>query len=144
MIEPQVPENLAQPKRISAMKTLIQNAFSTQVRALEIGVWYGIGSTNIWLENLQEGSELILIDAWKPYASKTDISGNDFAPSNWNYAKMDSLSSDAFLSTFFNIKKFETQNEARKIDVSLIRANSAKLLKLFKEDSFDFGHVKFL
>ncbi|WP_186307921.1 class I SAM-dependent methyltransferase [Paraburkholderia sp. BCC1884] len=136
-----VPQNQAQPKRISAMTALIQTAFAGKIKALEIGVWYGIGSTNIWLNNLQAGSELTLVDAWRPYASQADVSGVDFRPSHWDYAKMDSLSTEAFLSAFLNVKKFENECGDRDIDVSLIRGNSGKLLSRFKDESFDFIYI---
>lgn len=134
-----VPQSQAQPKRAEAMTKMIQTAFTDPVKALEIGVWYGIGSTNLWLANLQEGSELVLIDAWRPYASDADISGTELRPTYWDYAKMDSLATEAFLSAFLSVKKYENENTG--IDVSLIRANASKLLSMFREDMFDFIYI---
>ena len=134
-----VPQNQAQPKRSLIMKALAQKAFSHKVKALEIGVWYGVGSTNIWLDNFMDESELILLDAWKPYASNADVSGSDFCPSHWDYAKMDSLSSEAFLSTFLSVKKFENENDNK--NVTLMRGNSTTLLPLFKDEIFDFIYI---
>jgi methyltransferase family protein len=52
---------------------------------------------------------------------------------------MDSLSSEAFLSAFLNVRKFE--NEIDDKNVSLIRGKSSALLPLFKEDCFDFIYI---
>lgn len=38
-----------------------------KVRVLEIGTWFGEGSTKAFLENLNPGSTLISIDLWLPY-----------------------------------------------------------------------------
>jgi len=134
-----IPQNQSQPKRAEAMTNILKKNFQKPIKALEIGVWYGIGSTNIWLQNLEPGSELVLLDSWKPYASSADIEGVEMRPTYWNYAKMDSLTTDAFLSAFLNIRKFE--NEKNTIDISLIRGSSSKLLKLIKDESFDFIYI---
>jgi len=52
------------------MRNLVARAFKNKERALEIVVWYGVGSASIWLDAFPEGSELLLIDSWKSYASK--------------------------------------------------------------------------
>jgi len=54
-----ISQSQAQPKRVSIMKELAKRAFSHKVRALEIGVWYGLGSTNIWLDTFMDDSEII-------------------------------------------------------------------------------------
>lgn len=134
-----VPQNQAQPKRTKVMAALAKAAFKTKVRVMEIGVWYGIGSTNIWFDSFMDGSEIVLIDAWRPYASDADVSGPEFRPTYWNYAKMDSLSTEAFLSAFLSVRRFENENGGK--DVSLIRANSSTLLNYFKDETFDFIYI---
>lgn len=121
------------------MSKLVQSAFTKPVQALEIGVWYGIGSTNIWLENLPEESSLTLLDAWRPYASEADINGTELRPTYWDYAKMDRQTGDAFLSTYLNVRKHE--NESDTLNVSMIRGKSTEILKLFKDSSFDFIYI---
>lgn len=134
-----VNQSLVQTRRAAAMAALAKKAFRTKVKALEIGVWYGAGSTNIWLDNFMPGSDLVLVDAWRPYASSADVSGDDFGAANWDYAKMDGLSSEAFLSAFLNVRKFE--NEKNDKNVSLIRGKSSALLPLFKDACFDFIYI---
>jgi hypothetical protein len=134
-----VNQNLAQTRRAAVMSALARKAFKDKVRALEIGVWYGAGSTGIWLENFMPGSDVVLLDAWRPYASAADVSGDQFGSANWDYAKMDSLTSEAFLSAFLNVRKFE--NELDDKNVSLIRGKSSALLPMFKDGSFDFIYI---
>lgn len=134
-----VPQNQAQEKRARAMSRLIQKAFTKPVQSLEIGVWYGVGSTNIWIDNLPKESRLILLDAWRPYASEADIGGSELRPTYWDYAKMDRLTGDAFLSTYLNVKKHE--NESNDIHLSIIRGKSEEILNLFKDSSFDFIYI---
>jgi hypothetical protein len=117
------------------MKTLIQDAFSGPISALEIGVWYGIGSTNIWLDNLRPGSSLFLVDAWKPYSSAQDLADKEYS-----YKKMDDLSTDAYLSAFLNIKRFESQ-DSKNISVHMTRGDSSKYLPTLKDESFDFIYI---
>lgn len=122
------------------MTSLIKGAFKKSIRMLEIGVWYGAGSTSIWLDNCEPGSEIVLLDAWRPYASEADVAGEEFRH-GWNYAKMDSLSSDAFLSAYLNVRRFENERSERNVDVTLIRGDSGRFLNLFKEQIFDFIYI---
>jgi len=133
-----VPQSQAQPKRAEIMRKVANEAFKSKIRALEMGVWYGVGSTNIWLDALPENSEIVLIDSWRPYASKADIEGTEFRPAHWDYAKMDSLTSEAFLSTFLNVRRFENEVDNKKI--SLIRSQSS-FTSLLKDSSFDFIYI---
>tara|TARA_R110002020_G_scaffold116694_4_gene267356 strand:- start:10661 stop:11425 length:765 start_codon:yes stop_codon:yes gene_type:complete len=132
-------QGLVQARRAAVMSTLARKAFKQRVKALEIGVWYGAGSTSIWLETFMPGSDVVLLDAWRPYASAADVSRDQFGSANWDYAKMDSLSSEAFLSAFLNVRKFE--NELGDKNVSLIRGKSSALLPMFKDGSFDFIYI---
>jgi hypothetical protein len=130
-----IAQNQAWDFRAPIMKTLIQEAFTGPVSALEIGVWYGIGSTNIWLENLKPGSTLCLVDAWKPYSSVQDLADKEY-----NYKKMDDLSTDAYLSAFLNVKKFESEND-KNINIQLTRGDSAKYLPMLRDGVFDFIYI---
>jgi predicted O-methyltransferase YrrM len=132
-----IQQNQAWQGRAEVMDLLIKSAFSGPISALEIGVWYGIGSTNIWLKNLHPASTLCLIDPWKPYASKEDLNddiGHD-------YKQMDDLSTDAFLSTYLNVKKFQNEHAHRGLKISTIRAEAKDFLPLLKDDSFDFIYI---
>lgn len=66
-----VARNQLQPKRLSQLELLIRS-FSTNVRCLEIGTWFGQGSTQIFLKNLGSADSIFLIDAWQPYVSYKD------------------------------------------------------------------------
>lgn len=131
-----VAQNQAWPSRAPAMTVLIQKAFPYPINALEIGVWYGIGSTNIWLDNMKPGSKIVLLDAWKPYSSKQDLRDDE-----WNYKSMDDRTTDAFMSAFLNVKRHEDENRERQMKISLVRADSQHFLPLLQADSFDFIYI---
>ena len=95
------------------MANSITTAFVDPISALEIGTWCGLGSTQIWLMNLSKGSKIILVDAWKSYASTRDLDDAGF-----DYRGMEVLSSDAFLSTYVAIRKFEAEHGDREVEVS--------------------------
>jgi len=134
-----VSQSLMQSRRAEIMSALARKGFDTKIKALEIGVWYGTGSTNIWLDTFEQDSDIVLLDAWRPYASEADVSDGEFRSKHWDYAKMDSLSSEAFLSAFLNVRKFENAQNDK--NISLIRGKSSSLLPFFKDGSFDFIYI---
>lgn len=113
----------------------VHEAVSRPIRALEIGVWYGVGSTNIWLNNLRDESKLVLLDGWRPYSSSEDLADHD---EGWH--KIDTLSTNAFLSTFLNVRKFEDESPKR-VDISMIRGTAESVLPMFRDDAFDFIYI---
>jgi hypothetical protein len=129
-----VPTNQAWEERRSGMIKIIQS-FNKPIVALEIGSWFGEGSTQIWLNNLKPFSQLTLIDAWKPYASKSDLGDGGFG-----YSAMDSMATDAFLSTFINVKKFQNSNASKNIAVNIVRGESKFFLQQLSE-CFDFIYI---
>ncbi len=131
-----IQQNQAWPPRAAMMENLVKAAFQSAVTALEIGVWFGIGSTNIWLENLKPGSTLFLLNSWKPFASQEDLKDEKV-----DYKGMDDLSTDAFLSAFLKVKKFETENKDRNIKIQMTRGASSSVLPLLKDDSFDLIYI---
>lgn len=104
---------------------------------MEIGVWYGKGSTQIWLKRAPASSEILLIDSWKPYASNRDLV-DDTA---FDYKEMDDLTTDAFKSAFLEIKKIEMGRLQDNLAISLLRGDSASFLKYLKDDSYDFIYI---
>jgi len=54
--------------------------------------------------NLKQNSIIVLLDSWTPYSSASDLKD----PGR-NYEKMDGMSTDAFLSAFLNVKKFQSE-----------------------------------
>lgn len=98
-------------------------------------VW--IGSTNIWLNQLKPGSTLCLVDPWRPYASKEDLTEDI----GYDYKNMDDLSTDAFLSTYLNVKRFQNERADRGLKINTIRAEAKDFLPLLKDDVFDFIYI---
>jgi len=116
--------------------TRIISAFPHPIAALEIGSWFGEGSTAIWIEHLKPGSSLTLLDAWRPYASSEDMQAD---PGTW--AGMATAATDAFLSTYLACRRHELRAAHRQVSVNLVRALSTEFLPLFADGSFDFIYV---
>ena len=104
---------------------------------MEIGVWYGKGSTQIWLTLAPRDSEFILIDSWKPYASNRDLIDD----TSFDYKVMDNLSTDAFLSAFLETKKIEMERSRDGLGVTLLRGDSARFLRYLQEGTLDFIYI---
>lgn len=133
---PIVPRNQAWPGRREMMETLARAAFQEPVSALEIGVWFGQGSTQVWMDTLRPGSTLHLLDSWKPYASAADLADTGF-----DYRQMDGLATEAFLSAFLNVRRFEGERPDSGVRVQMTRADSQAFLPLLKDRSFDLIYI---
>jgi hypothetical protein len=131
-----VPFDQAWESRKVPMANLITAAFANPISILEIGTWCGLGSTQVWLMNLLKGSKITLVDAWRPYASTMDLKDAAF-----DYRGMDVLSSDAFLSTYVAVRKFEAEHRDREVEVQLIRADTETFLPYLNPESFDFIYI---
>lgn len=126
------PINQAAPWRIAGMKKVISE-FNKPINALEIGTWYGEGSTRIWLDSLQEKSSITLIDYWKPYCSD-----RDYADDAFDYKKMDDMTHEAYLNTIKVVREYESKKD---LEINLIRGSSKTYLKNFDDETFDFIYI---
>jgi predicted O-methyltransferase YrrM len=126
------PVNQAAPWRVEGMKQVIAE-FDKPINALEIGAWYGEGSTRIWLEALHETSSITIIDYWKPYCTEKDYQDNMF-----DYKKMDEMTHDAYINTINVVREYEAKKD---VDVTLIRGSSKTYLKNFNDEIFDFIYI---
>ena len=124
--------------RQAVMRQLVRTAFSGPVTALEIGVWFGTGSTQIWMKHLPKGSELILLDGWRPYASADDQAHEDF-PTDWDYRKNDDDVSQGFSSTYEIVTAYEARGGES--DISIVRAASGRFLRHLKNECCDFVFI---
>lgn len=132
--QPSLPTNLAWPERLSIMEEAI-SAFNHPIQALELGTWFGEGSTQVWLKHLPAGSSLTLVDQWRPYASAADLADPGF-----DYAQMDARMFEAYISTVLAVRKAE-QRRNDEIDVTIIRGKSDKVLGNLRDGSFDFIYL---
>lgn len=126
------PINQAASWRLEGMKSVI-GEFKRPINALEIGVWYGEGSTKIWLDALIEKSSITLIDFWKPYASNRDKQDSAF-----DYQKMDNLTHEAFINTINVVREYEAKKD---LNITIIRGSSKDYLKNFTSNTFDFIYI---
>jgi hypothetical protein len=126
-----VSVNQAWPQRRSAIMEVVKSSFCGPVRAVEIGAWFGEGSTRIWLESLPRGPELVIIDSWCPYLSDSDLRQGASG-----YRAMNDLSFPAIHHVLKSIRKYERRGGGVKI--SLIRSKASEILQDFRDNRFDF------
>jgi hypothetical protein len=56
------------PARVAPMREIISRfANDRPINLLEIGTWFGAGSTALFLEVLPRGSSITLVDSWRKY-----------------------------------------------------------------------------
>ena len=66
-----VTRNQSNSRRIAQLELLI-NSLPKGSKVLEIGTWFGQGSTQCFLNNLDAADSLFLVDAWRPFISDKD------------------------------------------------------------------------
>jgi hypothetical protein len=131
--------NQAWAHRAPVMELVFQSVFGKKrINGLEIGAWYGIGSTKIWLKNCAPKSHFLIVDSWRPFASTDDLRDDDEAS---HYKAMDFLSTDAFLSTYLETKKVEEERLSEGIEISLVRTASTTFFHNLADESFDFIYI---
>ena len=136
MKKKEIPQNQAWGNRAPIMEQLIKVGIGQRpVRLLEIGVWYGLGSTDIWLTHCAPGSEIFLVDPWRPYASQEDL-----RYTGWDWKGVDDQSTDAFLSAFLATKRHQARRGGD-VKIHLTRGDSASFLPALASDSFDFIYI---
>jgi len=118
-------------ERREVMGQIIRTNFNRPIEALELGTWFGEGSTKIWLSQLHENSSLVLIDSWKPYVSEDD-KNHEIS----NTANMDKVQNVALRNVIRLVEEIK-----EKVNVSLVKADGASFTKKFKENIFDFIYV---
>ncbi len=139
---PAIGASLLSPQRQGVMIELLKSQFSRPIRVLEIGVWQAAGSTQVWLEHLPAGSELVLLDAWRPYASSEDLEGAGTAPSSWNYAAMDAQCEAAFEAACTRVRAYQqAHRSAEQVKVHVVRAPAAEALNWMRDGAFDLIYV---
>ena len=124
--------NQAWSQRTPVLEALAEAYLSSCFVALEIGTWFGEGSTQIWANRLTPGSQLFLIDGWKEYISDAD-KARDTA-----YSAMDSVHHIAINSVLKTI--YEREKKATG-EIYLLRGKASNVCKFFKPNSFDFIYI---
>lgn len=122
--------------RAPLMRAVVRDNFSGPIAALEIGTWFGSGSTRIWIDTLPRGSSLFLVDAWGRYLTDSDRAESV----NPSYRLMEKLPQAALAAT----ARAMFQAEARPgndTEFVLIRGRASRVLDLFRADLFDFIYI---
>jgi hypothetical protein len=133
-----VPSHRSQllPDRAVAMRSLVRDHFAAPIAALEIGTWFGAGSTQVWIEVLPPGSSLFLLDAWARYITDNDRDGNV----NRSYRLMDRLPQAALAATVRQMFRAE-ERLGNDIEFVLMRGKSSRVLDLFRDATFDLIYI---
>lgn len=120
------------PERLQHLSNLIGQNFPSDkpLSVLEIGSWFGLGSSTLLSRILPSESQLVLLDTWKPYILKSDKSHKLYG-----YAHMDKLHEYALLSTS------ALADNVDNIEISVFKSNSSSSLKLIAKDSFDLIYI---
>ena len=118
------------------MRSIVPDNFSKPITALEIGTWFGSGSTQIWFETLPPGSSLFLVDAWARYVTAEDRKSG-VSPS---YRLMDLLPQAALTSAVRQIFRAEARPD-NDLEIVLMRGKSSRVLDFFREAMFDFVYI---
>ena len=125
--------NQAWPERVAALEALADARLknSTFV-ALEIGTWFGEGSTSIWARHLKQGSQLFLVDNWAEYISDAD------KLTETAFSAMDSVHHVAINSALKKVYEFQ---KATGGEIFLLRGKASSVCKYFRPDSVDFVYI---
>jgi hypothetical protein len=121
------------PGRDAAMRALMREHCHAPNSLLEIGSWFGEGSTRIWLEELPEDSDLVLLDRWAAY-----VSAEDAGQGNAGYFNMDRFHRFALVNTADVV---DQHPRGKSINTSIIRSEIRTFGKYLKSDSFDFIYI---
>ena len=125
-------------KRMQQLKSLLQHNITDGAKILEIGSWFGEGSTKIILEDAPKYSTIFIVDSWKPYTSDLDRISRYRWLFNF-YKTMDDLTFSAFHGITNIIWDYEKLRPDLKI--VLIRADSLNILSVLRENYFDLIYL---
>jgi len=124
--------NQAWAARVTPMDRLACQVLAKPFTALEIGTWFGEGSTQIWGKYLKPGSQLILCDTWSKYFSERDM---DVAPA---YSLMNNLYHVALNSTLKKVYELERVTGG---EIVVIRGRASHVMEHLKPQTFDFIYI---
>ena len=124
------------PDRAPAMRAVVRDNFLKPVTALEIGTWFGSGSTQLWIDALPRGSSLFMVDAWARYLTDRDRDGNV----NPSYRLMDKLPQAALTATVRAMFQAEARPD-NDTEFVLLRGRASRVLDLFRDGLFDFVYI---
>jgi hypothetical protein len=121
------------PGRDAAIRALMRDHCHGPVSLLEIGSWFGEGSTRIWLEVLPEGSDLVLLDRWAAY-----VSAEDAGKGSAGYFNMDRFHRSALVNTADVVDRHPRN---KSIETSIVRSEVGSFGKYMKPDLFDIIYI---
>jgi predicted O-methyltransferase YrrM len=117
-------------ERTDGIRWMIEK-LPSDARVLEIGTFFGEGSTQTFLNTLGNRAHLVVMDSWTSYISELDKGKSRF------YRRMDDLSYFAAANTLRIVKKAEKSPDSPHI--SIIRRSVNDFY--FAENSFDLVYI---
>jgi hypothetical protein len=97
-----------------------------KLNILEVGSWFGLGSTKKFIKHMNSSSNLFLVDPWEKYSRTDEI------PTT---SKMNIFVNSAYNSVYELVEKNKNKN------IFIIKAQFEKLDDFLKEDYFDFIYI---
>jgi predicted O-methyltransferase YrrM len=125
--------NQAWPERVAALEALADARLKgSKFVALEIGTWFGAGSTSIWARHLTKGSQLFLVDSWAEYISDADKAKESA------FGAMDSVHHVAINSALKRVYEFQRSTGG---EIFLMRGKASRVCQYFRPGSVDFVYI---
>jgi hypothetical protein len=123
-----VDTNQAWSSRVDMQKKFF-GVFLKPITCLEIGIWFGKGSTSILMNHLPIGSTLISVDKWDLYLTTEDKKTSEME-------RLSRLAAHSALNVFLDNKE-----ESRRVESIMAKADSIKLMTLLPKNSFDLVYI---
>ena len=111
------------------LKSLV-SGLPKEANVLEIGTWFGEGSTKLFIDGLSRRMNLVLLDTWCEYVSEVDLEKSF-------YRTMNEISYFAMANTLRVVRKAEQLNDSPRITV--IRRSGD--IDFFGEKTFDLVFI---
>jgi hypothetical protein len=104
----------------------LKNISRKNINILEIGSWFGLGSTQKFIKHMDSSSNLFLVDSWQAYSRPDEVSTT--------------LKMNLFVKSAYN-SIYDVCNENKNKNIFIIRAQFEKLQYFFKDDYFDYIYI---
>ena len=131
-----IPVSLFAAPRKEIMTKVCEDSFkdkSKPLKFLEIGSWFGEGSTKFWIKFLPKNSQLYLVDSWGKWITDKDNNAS------YRMKMANSIGFQANRNVLKNIHEYE--EHVNNIEIVLLRGKAHSVLKDFKKNIFDLVYI---
>ena len=126
------PVDQSTSERLQSLSDIVTKYFPIDkpLLVLEIGTWFGLGSSSLLSSVLPRNSQLVLLDKWKPYINQSDKSHKLYG-----YAHMDNLHEYALLSAS------SLADNVDSIGISILKSDSLSSSQFLAPGSFNLVYI---